>query len=149
MQTKTPFLEFFKHGFKTEAFENYIKSIRESLEPQGIRTEVYTAFAPSPMMCLWTEGQRRELLKRAKGYEAVLVLGCPSATFTVEDALKYTDCKVLQGMRMKGLTNATMKFEFPKFDFPLKVNLEMNPLRTEDKRRQQKAPGQSPQLIDD
>jgi len=130
MQQKRPFLEFFKHGLKTEAFEDYIKSIREPLEQRGIRTGVYTTFAPSPLMCLWTEGQRSRFLKRAKDYEAVLVLGCHSAAYTVEDALKDTDCKVFQGMRMKGLTNATMRFEFP-----LKVKLEMHPLRKEHKIR--------------
>ena len=135
MQKQKPFLEFFKHGLKTEVFENYIKSIREPLEQRGIRTGVYTTLAPSPLMCLWTEGQRSRLLKRAKDYEAVLVVGCHSATDTVEQALKDTDCQVFQGMRMKGLANATMKFEFP-----LKVKLEMHPLRKENKLRRHEDP---------
>ncbi len=127
MQQKKPFLEFFKHGFKTEAFEDYIKSIRESLEQRGIRTNVYTSRAPSPMLCIWTEGQRSRLLERAKDYEAVLVLGCNSATETVKKALKDTNCKVFQGMWMKGFTSATMKIEFP-----LKVSLTRHLLHQED-----------------
>lgn len=122
MQTQKPFIEFFKHGLKTEAFEDYVKSIREPIEQRGIRTGVYTTLVPSPMMCLWTKGQRSRLLERAKNYEAVLVLGCHSATDTVKDALKDTDCKVFQGMRMKGLTSGTMKIEFP-----LTVKLERHP----------------------
>lgn len=128
IQKEKPFIEFFKHGLKTEAFEDYIKSIREPLEQRGIQTGVFTTRLPSPLMCLWTKGQRRRLLKYAKDYEAVLVLGCHSATYTVQDALKDTDCKVFQGMRMKGLTNATMEIEFP-----MKVNLEMRPLHKENK----------------
>ncbi len=128
MQKEKPFIEFFKHGLKTEAFEDYIKSIREPLEQCGIQTGVFTTHLPSPLMCLWTKGQRRRLLDCAKNYEAVLVLGCHSATYTVQDTLKDTDCKIFQGMRMKGLTNATMEIEFP-----LKVNLKMHPLHKGDK----------------
>ena len=86
-------------------------------------------------MCLWTEGQRNRLLKRAKGYEAILVLGCTSTTDTVRDALKETDCQIFQGMRMKGISNATMKFEFP-----LKVKLEMHSPHREGKNRQREEP---------
>ncbi len=135
MQKQKPLIEFFKHGLNTEAFEDYVKSIRESLEQRGIRTGVYTTRLPSPLMCLWTKGQRNRLLKRAKDYEAILVLGCISATDTVRDALKETDCQIFQGMRMKGISNATMKFEFP-----LKVKLEMHPSHKQGKIRQHKDP---------
>ena len=108
-----------------------MKSIRESLEQRGVRTGVYTTRLPSPLMCLWTEGQRNRLLKCAKDYEAVLVLGCISATNTVKDALKAIDCQVFQGMRMKGISNATMKFELP-----LTVKLEKHPLHREGRTRQ-------------
>ena len=113
MQKKKPFIEFFKHGTKTEAFEDYIKSIRQQLEQRGIRTGVYTVLTPSPMMCLWTTGQRGRLLKRAKDYDAVLVLGCESAAYTVRDAIKDTDCRIFEAMRMAAVANATMRFRFP------------------------------------
>lgn len=128
MQKKKPFIEFFKHGLKTEVFENYVKSIREPLEQRGIRTDVYTTRMPSPLMCLWTKGQRSRLLKLAKDYEAVVVLGCNSATDTVKDALKDADCQVFQAMRMKGIANATMKFQFP-----MNITLEKKPLREKRK----------------
>lgn len=113
IQKGSPFIEFFKSGLKTGAFEDYIKEIREPLEQRGVRTGVFSIYAPLPTMCLWTQGQRNRLLKRAKDYEMVLVLGCDSATYTVQQALKNTHCQVIQAMHMTGITNATVKFQFP------------------------------------
>jgi hypothetical protein len=70
-------------------------------------------------MCLWTRGQRKRLLKRAKDFDAVLVLGCDSATYSVRQALKDNECQIFQAMQMTGITNATVKLQFP-----LTVNLE-------------------------
>ena len=64
-------------------------------------------------MCLWTKGQRKRLLKRAKDFEAVLVLGCESATYSVRQALRGTECRIVEAMRMTGITNATMRFQLP------------------------------------
>ncbi len=124
MQTNTPFIELFKHGIKTEAYENYIKSIRESLEQRGIRTDVFTTRLPTPLMCVWTDGQRNRLLRSAKGYEAALVMGCSSAVHTAEDALKDTNCQVVPGMRMKGIANAKLTFQLP-----MTVNIKRTPSR--------------------
>ena len=33
MERKSPFIDFFKSGFRTGAFEDYIESIREPFEP--------------------------------------------------------------------------------------------------------------------
>jgi len=121
MQTNTPFIELFKTGLKTRAFEDYIQSIRKPLEQRGARTGAYSIHVPTPMMCLWTEWQRSRFLKRARDYEAVLVLGCDSATYTVQQALKNTDCQVITGMQMVGTTNATLKVRFP-----LTVELHMH-----------------------
>ena len=121
MQQKSPFLEFFKRGLKTEAFEEYTQSIREPLEQRGVRTGAYAIHVPTPMMCLWTDWQRSRFLKRARDYEAVVVLGCDSATYTVQDVLQETDCRVIKGMQMIGTTNATLKFRFP-----LTIELNMN-----------------------
>jgi hypothetical protein len=113
MQRRSPFLEFFKRGLKTEAFEDYIREMREPLEQRGVRTGAYSVYLPCPTMCLWTKGQRRRLLKRAKEYEAVLVLGCDSATETVRHSLRNSDCKVIQAMQATGVANATLQFRFP------------------------------------
>ena len=68
---------------------------------------------PLPMMCLWTKGQRKRLLKRAENYEAVVVLGCDSAAFTAQQVLTSTGTRVIQAMRMVGITNATITHRFP------------------------------------
>jgi len=113
MQKKEPFIEFFKHGVKTAAFEEYIQSIRDSLAQRGVRTGVFCIHTPTPMMCLWTERQRKRLMKRAKDYEAVLILACDSGTESAKDALKDTDCQVIQSLDMDGVINATTSIHFP------------------------------------
>jgi len=113
MKKEEPFIEFFKHGFRTNAFEEYIQSIRDSLTQRGVKTGVVSIHTPTPMMCLWTKGQRERLLKRARDYEAVLMLACDSGTESAKDALKDTDCKVIQALDMDGVINATTSIRFP------------------------------------
>jgi len=121
MQKKSPFIELFKRGIKTGAFEDYIKSIREPLEQRGVQTGLYSMYTPIPMACLWTVGQHKRLLKQARDYEAVVILGCDSATYTAKEALKSTDCQIIQAMQMTGIANATVKFRFP-----VTVDLDMH-----------------------
>ena len=113
MQKEAPFIEFFRHGIKTEAFEEHVESIRDSLTERGVRTGVYAIHAPTPMMCLWTKGQRKRFLKRAGDYEAVLVMACDSGTVSAQDALKDTGCAVVQALEMDGVINATTTIRFP------------------------------------
>lgn len=113
MQKNSPWLEFFKNGLKTGALESHIREIREPLDARAVRTDVFTMRGPLPTMCLWTTGQRKRLLKRASGYEAVVVLGCDSAAFTARQVLKDTNCRVVLGMQMVGITNATVTHRFP------------------------------------
>ena len=113
MQKNAPFIELFKHGLNTEVFEDYIQSIRGPLEQRGVRTGVYRSYVPSPTMCLWTRRQRERFRRSAQGYDAVVVLGCDTARYTVRKALKDTRCHVFQGMRTVGMTNAALKFQFP------------------------------------
>ena len=123
--TGSPFIEFFKHGIKTPAYEDYLGKIRESLEQDGIKTSVFTSYLPCTATCLWTDGQRKRLLKRAEDYDAALVMGCESARYTVEETLKDTDCEVILAMQLVGITNAKLKFEFPltvKLDSLAQVN---------------------------
>jgi hypothetical protein len=112
-ERNSPFKEFLRSGIKTRAYEDFIRETCEVLEQRGARTGVFTSYLPCAAMCLWTRGQRNRFLRRAKGYEAALVMGCESAKFTVEDILKDTDCKVVLGMGLVGITNATLKFQFP------------------------------------
>ena len=100
MQKDVPWLQVLKNGLRTEALDDHIREVREPLEEQGVRSGVFTMRVPLPMMCLWTKGQRKRLLERAKGFEVVVVLGCDSAAFTAQQVLTDTDCKVILGMRM-------------------------------------------------
>lgn len=109
----SPFIEFFKHGIKTPAYERFLGDLVASLERDGIKTGVFTSYLPCAATCLWTSGQRSRLLKRASGYDAALVMGCESARHTVEKTLRDTDCEVILAMRLVGITNASLKFEFP------------------------------------
>lgn len=109
----SPFIEFFKHGIKTPAYEDHLGKIRESLEQNGIKTGVFTSYLPCAATCLWTSGQRKRLLKCAEDYDAALVMGCESARYTVEETLRDTDCDVILAMQLVGITNANLKFEFP------------------------------------
>lgn len=108
-----PFMEFFKHGIKTPAYENFLGEVRKRLEQGGVKTGVFTSYLPSAATCLWTAGQRNRLLKRAGEFDAALVMGCESARHTVEETLKDTNCDVLLAMQLVGVTNANLKFEFP------------------------------------
>jgi hypothetical protein len=112
-ERNSPLIQFFSRGIKTPAYEDYLEEIREPLEARGVRIGVFCTYTPCPAMCLWTEGQRGRLLKRARDYEAVLVMGCESARYTVERALDGTDCEVMLAMRMAGITNAAVKFRLP------------------------------------
>jgi len=107
------FIEFFKHGIKTPAYEKYLDELRDSLEREGIQTGVFTSYLPCPTTCLWTAGQRNRLLKRARNYDAALVMGCASAQCTVEETLKDTDCDAILGMRLAGIINARLEYKFP------------------------------------
>ncbi|MDJ0655550.1 MAG: hypothetical protein QNJ40_15410 [Xanthomonadales bacterium] len=112
--TDSPFMELFKHGIKTPAYEAHLSSIQEGLERDGIKTGVFTSHFPCAAACLWTSGQRNRLRKHAAGYDAALVMGCESTRYTVADTLKETDCDVILGMELVGVTNAVLKFRFPQ-----------------------------------
>jgi len=62
---------------------------------------------------MWTAGRREKLRKRASQHDAVIVLGCESATETVRDAVQAADCKVIEGMKVSGIMNAQLKFDLP------------------------------------
>ena len=64
-------------------------------------------------MCMWTSGKRKKLQKCAEKYDAVIVLGCDSATETVREAVKSANCKVIEGMKVSGIINARIRFHLP------------------------------------
>ena len=56
--------------------------------------------------------RRKKLAKSARNYDAVIVLGCESATETVCDAVP-AGVKVIEGMKTTGIMNGRMRFRLP------------------------------------
>lgn len=111
---KKPFIELFKSFLKSTPFEQYLRAMQSLLIEIGVNTEVFKSYIPHQwFMCMWTSGKRRKLQKCAKKYDAVIVLGCESATETVYDAVKSSDCKVIEGMETAGIMNAQLRFHLP------------------------------------
>jgi hypothetical protein len=111
---KKPFIELFKSFLRSAPFEQYLREMQSLLRENGVNTEVFKSYIPHQwFMCMWTSGKRRKLQKCAKKYDAVIVLGCESATETVNDAVKSSDCKVIEGMEAAGIMNAQLRFHLP------------------------------------
>jgi len=109
-----PFMQFFRSFLKSAPFEQYIKVLQSRLKAKGVNTKVFKSNIPHQwFMCMWTSGQRKKLQEQAKQYEAVIVLGCDSATETVRDVVQSTGCKVIEGMRVSGIMNAKLRFHLP------------------------------------
>jgi hypothetical protein len=114
VREKKPFIQLFKSFLKSAPFDQYIKTLQYRLKEHGVKTRVFKSMPSHEwFMCMWTSGKRKKLRKYAERYDAVLVLGCDSATETVREALKSTDCKVIEGMEVAGIMNAQIRFHLP------------------------------------
>ncbi len=114
VREKKPFMQFFRSFLKSAPFEQYIGTLQSRLKEKGVNTKVFKSYIPHQwFLCMWTSGRRKKLQKYAKQYEAVIVLGCDSATETVRDSVKSTDCKVIEGMEVAGIMNAKLRFHLP------------------------------------
>ena len=114
VREKKPFIQLFKSFLKSAPYEEYITTLQSRLQESGVKTKVFKS-APSHewFMCMWTSGKRKKLQKYAEKYDAVIVLGCDSAAETVREALKSTDCKLIEGMEVAGIMNAQIRFHLP------------------------------------
>ena len=114
VREKKPFIQFFRNLLKSGPFDKYMKTLQSRLKELGVKTEVFKSIPSHEwFMCMWTSGKRKKLQKRAEQYDAVIVLGCESATETVRDAVKSNDCKVIEGMEVSGIMNAELRFHLP------------------------------------
>ena len=114
VREKKPFIQFFRSFLKSAPFEQYIRSLQSRLSENGVKTKVFKSnLYHQWFLCMWTSGRRKKLKKYSKQYEAVIVLGCESATETVRDSVKSTDCKVFEGMEVAGIMNAKPRFRLP------------------------------------
>jgi hypothetical protein len=109
-----PFMQLFGNFLRSPPFEQYIKSLQSRLNEKGVSTGVFKSAIPNQwFLCMWTAGRRRKLSHQAKQYQALVVLGCASATATVRDAVSPTGPKVIEGMKAAGFMNAKMNFHLP------------------------------------
>ena len=114
VREEKPFLQLFKNFLKCAPFEQYIVNMQSQLKEIGLNTKVFKSNIPHQwFMCMWTSGQRNKLQEYAKKFEAVIVLGCDSATETARDTVKTINCKVIEGVKAAGIMNAQLKFHFP------------------------------------
>ena len=114
VREEKPFIQFFRSFLKSAPFEQQIRTLQSRLKEKGINTKVFKSPLPHQwFLCMWTAGRRKKLQKQAKQYEAVIVLGCDSATETVRDVVKSTDCKVIEGMEVAGIMNAQLRIRLP------------------------------------
>jgi hypothetical protein len=88
--------------------------MQSRLRGTGVNTKVFKSrLYHQWFLCMWTSGRRRKLQRCAKQYEAVIVLGCGSATETVREAVQSIDCKVIEGMEVTGIMNTRPRFHLP------------------------------------
>ena len=114
VREKKPFIQFFRYFLKSAPYDQYITRLQSRLEEHGVKTKVFKSMPSHEwFMCMWTSGKRKKLQKCAEKYDAVIVLGCDSATETVRDVVKSTDSKVIEGMKVTGIMNAQIRFRLP------------------------------------
>ena len=114
VKAKKPFMQLFKSLFKSAPFEMYIKALQSRLAEGGVSTTVFrSSLYHQWFLCMWTAGRRKKLRKHARPYDAVVVLGCDSATETVRAAVRSCDCKVVEGMKVAGIMNAQLRIQLP------------------------------------
>lgn len=114
VREERPFIRLFRSFLKSAPFEEHIRGLQSRLEESGVRTEVFRSRLPHHwFQCMWGTGRREKLRKTAARYEAVIVLGCDTGTETVREAVASAGCKVVEGMRVTGFTNAKMRFRWP------------------------------------
>ena len=119
-----PYFEFFRKFLKTDSYERYIKSLKSKFEEEGIKADVFESkIIHQFVLCMWTEKRRKKLLKHAKKYQALIVLGCEAAVNTVSDAVKSASCKVFQGLETEGVMSIQ-----PRLHLPANISLELQSL---------------------
>ncbi len=114
VRDEKPFLKLCGNFLISAPFAQYVKELQIRLKSKGINSDVFNSYLPHQwFMCIWTAARREKLRKSAKPYDAVVVLGCKSATETVREAVATVDCKVVEGMQACGIMNAQVKLQMP------------------------------------
>ena len=121
VREKKPYIELFRKFLKTEAYESFIQALKRRFKGEGIKTAVFDSKLPHQIVaCMWTSRRRRELAKHAAEFEGVVVLGCEATVEIVRDAIRSTDCRVIEGMENEGIMSV-----LPTVSFPFNISLEV------------------------
>lgn len=116
-----PYLELFRRFPKTDAYERQIASLESTLRKKGVRVDVFRSrFVHQFVLCMWTSRRREALKRRARHYDALIVLGCEAAVQTVRTAIAPLSCEVLQGVETEGVMSI-----MPRLGFPGSLSLEL------------------------
>ena len=122
VRKKEPYFEFFRHFLQTESYERYIEKMRSELSKRGVKADVFRSRLPHQfVVCMWTSRRRKKLMKRAKKYDALLVLGCEAAVQTIRDSVDSPSFQIVQGMRNEGIMSI-----LPRFQWPDSITLQLN-----------------------
>ena len=110
---KRPFMRFLRSPVKSRPFEEHLEMMQSRLDEMGVKSRVFRSnIYHQWFMCMWTERRRKKLASEAKDYDAVIVLGCDSATETVREVVS-PDVMVIEGMKMTGIMNGRLSFRLP------------------------------------
>jgi len=121
VKNNKPYIELFRRFLKTDSYEKFIRDLKAGLERKGIRTDVFKSkLIHQFVLCMWTSRRREALKKRARNYDALVVLGCEAAVQTVRDAVRPNICEVLQGVETEGIMSIQ-----PRLYFPLNLTLKL------------------------
>jgi hypothetical protein len=108
-----PFMRFLRNPVKSAPFDEYLEALRSRLGERGVSTEVFRSrLYHHWFMCMWTARRRKKLAKQAEKHDAVIVLGCDSATQTIRDAVP-AGVRVIEGMKTTGIMNGRLRFRLP------------------------------------
>jgi hypothetical protein len=116
-----PYIEFPRRGLETGSYERLIKRVKQKLENRGIKVNLFKSkLLHQFVLCMWTSKRRNKLMELAKEYDALVVMGCEAAVQTVQESVKSTTCRVIQGMKNEGVMSIR-----PKFSLPCNISLEL------------------------
>ena len=122
VKRNAPYFEFFKTFLTTASYEEYIEDVQSKLEKRGVKTDIFKSYLPHQfVVCMWTSRRRKKIMRCAKNYDVIVVLGCEAAVDTICDSVDMASCKVFQGMRTEGIMSIK-----PSFHFPGNIVLELN-----------------------
>jgi len=120
VKNNEPYFEIFRRFLKTGSYERFIKSLKSNLGQKGVKADVFKSrWLHQFVLCMWTSRRREALKKRAKSYDALVVLGCEAAVQTVRDSIKPNACEVLQGVETEGIMSVK-----PRLSLPCNLSLE-------------------------